>query len=453
MNDRPKIVIVGGGSLTFSPKLINDFLLTPGLEKAHYELLDIKLAAAEKIAELGRKLNSMRGTECTFNHTDNQKEALRGADFVLITISTGGLDAMQFDLSIPEDYGIYQTVGDTVGPGGWARALRNIPVFVGLAGDIETICPDAFVLNYTNPLSVLTNVFYKTTKLKATGLCHGMFEVYDRLIDIFNLESRDDVQVNFGGVNHFVWIIDLKIKGEDGFELLHKKLNGGSGQKRRSWPEMLDELYKDKEQVHPLGPLFDMLYERFGILMASEDRHSSEFFPNYLTGDIRKLDRYKLVRTSIEDRRGWMRDKAVELNAYIAGEKKLPDSFSGEAAAGIISAIVNKKSRIDVVNVPNIGQISNLPRGTIVETLGVTDNIGFRPLCAGELPEPVAGFIMPHAQNQNLIIEAGLEADIDKAMCALYNDPLCAHLDLHDIKEMGLRLIKSQKSMMPPFKL
>ena len=175
--------------------------------------------------------------------------------------------------------------------------------------------------------------------------------------------------------------------------------------------------------------------------------------PGYLTEDIRRLEKYKLARTTIEDRRGWMRDKASDLDAYIEGTKTLPESFSGEAAAGIVAAIVNNKSKIDVVNVPNIGQISNLPMGTIVETLGTADSLGFRPICTGELPEPAIGFVMPHAQNQNLIIEAGLEADLDKALCALYNDPLCAHLDLEDIKEMGLRLIDAQKSWMPHFKL
>ncbi|MDD4494020.1 MAG: hypothetical protein PHV32_06675 [Eubacteriales bacterium] len=433
----PKIVIVGGGSLTFSPKLINDFMLTAGLENAHYELLDIDIKAAKRIAQLGKVLNEARGTNCSFSYTDRQCEALEDADFVLITISTGGLDAMRYDLEIPEDYGVFQTVGDTVGPGGWARALRNIPVFQDLTRDIEKICPGAFVLNYTNPMSVLTNVFYKTSKLKTVGLCHGVFETIDALKRILGFKNREDCKLKFAGVNHFFWILDFDVKGTNGYELLKEKTGG-----------------KKLSDVTPeLDPLFCSLYEQLGYLSYSEDRHTCEFFPQYLTGDIKKLEKYKLKRTTIDERKGWMREKSQELDDYISGDKKLPDTFSGEAAADIIGSIAANRSRVDVVNVPNEGQIPNLPLGTIVETMGVIDGLGFRPLHAGKLPEPLLNFVLPHALNQNLIIEASLEGDLDKALYALYTDPLCAHLDFDDIKEMGMKLLSANKKYLPQFRI
>ncbi len=159
-----KITLVGGGSVDWSPKLINDFMLKKGLEKAEFSILDIDLEAAERIAQLGKKVNEERDLSCSFEATSNEEDAFSDTDYVIITITTGGLDAMEYDLKIPEDYNIYQTVGDTVGPGGWARGLRNIPVFANMAKKIEKLSPNAVVLNYTNPMAVLTNVLYKVSK-------------------------------------------------------------------------------------------------------------------------------------------------------------------------------------------------------------------------------------------------------------------------------------------------
>jgi alpha-galactosidase len=286
-------------------------------------------------------------------------------------------------------------------------------------------------------MSVLTNVFYKTSKLKTVGLCHGVFETIDALKRILGFECREDCKLEFAGVNHFFWILDFDVNGADGYELLKEK----TGKKK------LNEI------IPELDPLFCRLYEQFGYLSYSEDRHTCEFFPQYLTGDIKKLEKHRLKRTTIDERKGWMRDKAQELDEYISGSKKLPDTFSGEAAAGIIGAIAANRSRVDVVNVPNEGQIPNLPLGTIVETMGVIDGLGFRPLHAGKLPEPMLSFVLPHALNQNLIIEASLEGDLDKALYALYTDPLCAHLDFDDIKEMGMKLLNANKKYLPQFKI
>lgn len=195
--------MVGGGSVNWSPKLINDLMLKKGLEKAEFSLLDIDLESAEKIAKLGRKLSEKRELSCSFEATSDEEVAFTDANYVIITITTGGLDAMGYDLKIPEEYGIYQTVGDTVGPGGWARGLRNVPVFANMAKKTEKLSPHALVLNYTNPMATLTNVFYKVSKLPTVGLCHGVFEIYRILMEIFDLKKEDEIKVNFGGTNHF----------------------------------------------------------------------------------------------------------------------------------------------------------------------------------------------------------------------------------------------------------
>src|SRR5690606_22530266 len=211
----PKIVLVGGGSVNWSPKLLNDLTLTPSLGNATYVIYDKDEQAAVRMARLGDKLVRDRGLNATFGYSMDEKEAFGGADFVLITISTGDLEAMEHDLTIPEDYRIYQTVGDTVGPGGWARGLRNIPVMAELARKIERYAPGAFVLNYTNPMATLTRVFYRVSGLQTVGLCHGLFEVYEALKKTFDLESEEEIKVRFGGTNHFFWILEMRIRGED----------------------------------------------------------------------------------------------------------------------------------------------------------------------------------------------------------------------------------------------
>lgn len=445
-NDKVKIVLVGGGSVGWSPKLICDFLQTPGIDNAQYAILDIDKAAGIKMIEFGNKVKEIKGLSCEFQYTNSQQEAFMDADFVLITISTGGLDAMQNDIEIPEEYGIYQTVGDTVGPGGWSRALRNIPVFAEMAKNIEKYSNDAVVLNYSNPMSVLTNVIYKVTNLKCVGLCHGLFEVYSTLMKIFDLDSEEDIKVNFGGTNHFFWILDLIIKNQDGYKLLKEKIGN------KSFADIVTESYEDGAGFHSDKLVTSELLDHYGYLSYVGDRHISEFLPNYLTGNEEKLKDYKLVRTSIKDIRNTKQKQRNTLEKYISGEEELPTVRSRETAADIIGSIVNGREFIDVINVPNIGQISNLPMGSIVETLGVVNSLGFTPINVGALPEPILNIVYPHIKNQDLLVESGLEGNLEKALWALYNDPLCSHLTLPKMKEMGLRLFESQKDFLKGYK-
>ncbi len=447
MKKKCRIVMMGGGSVNWSPNLINDFIMTKGLEEAEYVILDTNEKLGTKMTELGNRLARKRGLGCEFYYTDDQESAFSNADYIIITISTGGLDAMAYDLEIPEEYGIYQTVGDTVGPGGWARGLRNIPVFVETAKNIQKLAPEAVVLNYTNPMGTLTKVFYEVSNLKVVGLCHGLFEVYSVLMKLFGLESEEQIKVRFGGLNHFFWITDLRINGEDGYTLLRKKIGN------RSFSDVVLEQYVDGAGFHSNKQVCSELYDHYGYLPYVGDRHICEFLPCYLTRDVNNLERYQLERTTIKDRRE-KRQKALEkLDAYLQGQMELPNERSRETAADIIAAMESDRDFIDVVNLPNYGQISNLPYGTIVETLGVVNRVGFTPLGIGNLPIQLLNLVMPHAINQNLIVEASLEGDLEKALYALYQDPLCSHLTPHDIKEMGMRLLYAHRNFLPQFSL
>lgn len=436
-----KIGFVGGGSYGWAPALIRDIISAPNLEDAEFRLYDTNLAAAELITRLGKKLAADWNKPAIFIPTNNIKRAFQGVDFIIICISTGGFDSMQHDLKIPEKYGIFQTVGDTVGPGGWARGLRNIPVFLKIAKAIREYCPQAVILNYTNPMSTLTRTLCENTRQSVVGLCHGVFGCYEILKLIFDLKSEKEIKVNFGGVNHFFWILDLKINGRDGYQMLRQKLRG------RNLNTLIREVSKEAGESLVAAELF----EEYGYLPYLGDRHISEFFSHYLAPNQKNLKLYHLHRTSIAERR---RGKAQQLNwvkKVLAGKEKMDPAPSRESAAMIMSCIIGGEEFVDVTNLPNKGQIPNLPIGAIVETMGIVNQLGFTPLQVGPLPQAVLNLVLPHAVNQQFILEAGTTGNWDIAFKALISDPLCSHLSIPQIKKMGYELLKANRKYLPQF--
>ena len=275
-----KIAFIGGGSQSWAHTIIRDIVFKKGMDKAHVEfaLLDTDMPRAKAIHRLFEvKFAEWKVDWAETWPTTDAKKALKGADFVIIAISTGRLPAMKHDISIPEKYSIYHTVGDTSGPGGWARALRNIPVFQAYARQISELCPNAFVLNYTNPMGVLTKVLAdELGSGKVIGLCHGLFENYEILKAIFGCEE-EDIQIRFGGLNHFFWILDFKIRGEDGYKLLDERLQG------RDLAEIIGEVHTDAMGWTSDKWLAGELYKNYGYLPYFGDRHICEFFSCYMS--------------------------------------------------------------------------------------------------------------------------------------------------------------------------
>ena len=275
---KTNICIVGGGSYNWSPIVLRDIAAATDLA-GKIVLHDINPAALEDIQQLGRRIMTVARADFTVEATTDLAAALRGAEFVIVTITTGGLEAMRRDLDIPRKYGIYQSVGDTVGPGGLSRALRNIPVMVEIARTIERVCPDAWLLNLTNPMTTLTRAIAKTTGLKVIGLCHELFGVRGTLKEMFDA-TNDDMQMRVAGVNHLIWLLDLKIRGQDGFQMIRDYL--ASGRKipvRTSGAAGPVPSFRDHWQVKLA--LFDI----FGALPAAGDLHVAEYFPYFITDE------------------------------------------------------------------------------------------------------------------------------------------------------------------------
>ncbi|MDP7396657.1 MAG: hypothetical protein QGF67_06815 [Lentisphaeria bacterium] len=440
---KPRIVIIGGGSTAWAPMIVRDMLMTEALRSAEFVLYDIDRKAAGLVADVLALVQESLGTSARIIPTDNKAKAFKQADYFVIAVSTGGLNAMARDLAIPEDYGIFHTVGDTSGPGGWSRTLRNFKVFVEFGKDINRYAPGAMVLNYTNPMTTLTKVLHEVCDGPVVGLCHGLFENLRFIKNLYAVESEDEISVQYAGLNHFFWITEVRVPGKDLMPDL----------KRRMMTRGFTPLMR-LARVDPTGSkLWRELATELGRLTGAMpylgDRHTCEFLPGYITSK-RNMRQYKLLRTSVAERREGMRKRKHKLTRFAA--KGIPDSFltrSRETAADIIAAHRTGRPFIDVGNLPNIGQVANLPIGTVVETAVRVDSNGFSPIAFGDLPKLVQGFVEPLAHVFDLTVAACFAQDPKLAFQALQLDPVCSHLNNKEIEEMGRRLIRAHRRFMP----
>jgi alpha-galactosidase len=435
--------MVGGGSVTWAPSLVRDMLLTPALSDAEFVLLDINKKASDLTKTFLEKLARELGLGARFVST-TRRESLRGAQYVIIAISTGGLNAMAHDLAIPEQFGIYHTVGDTTGPGGWARLIRNFDVFVSLAGDINRYAPGAVVLNYTNPMTTLTDVLARLCKGPVVGLCHGLFENLERLVKLYGLNGESELSVKYAGINHFFWTTKAPARGVDVLADLT----------RRTRRKTLGEVFAGKEAATGGVSQLEVRTELFrltGVLPYLGNRHICEFLPCYITS-LRNIEAYGLKRTSIATRKHGFKQGRAELVEMVRGE--IPSRFrvrSRETAADMIAAHAQGKAFFDVGNVPNVGQIDNLPRGLVVETAVRVDSNGFTPLTFGSLPRMVHGLIEPYSHLFPMVVNACFQRDRKLALQALRLDPVCARLNGQQVIDLGEKLLAAHKRYITVF--
>lgn len=442
-----RIVIIGGGSVSWSPYLLRDMLTKPALSGAHFVIYDINRKAADKVHAFITKLARQAGfTKATFESTDQREKAFRGADYFIIAISTGGLDAMAHDLAIPEKFGIYHTVGDTSGPGGWARLIRNFDVFTGFARDFNRLAPRAVILNYTNPMNTLTDLLSRLCKAPVVGLCHGLFENLEFIKRLYKLKDENELSINYGGINHFFWADQIRAGSIDVLADLQRRM------KRKSITDLLRDSAPDRMGFKSNREVADELFRLTGLMPYLGDRHTCEFFSCYITSH-QNIRKYKLERTTIAWRRRLFRSRDAVLDRELAA-KNLNERWlkrSRETAADIIEAHSQNKVFIDVGNVPNRGQIANLPPGLIVETAVRIDGNGITPISFGSLPPIVRGFIEPYALVYPMTVEACLKKDRQLALRALRLDPVCAHLTTQQVNQLGDKLLAAHRRFITSF--
>jgi alpha-galactosidase/6-phospho-beta-glucosidase family protein len=438
----PIITIVGGGSPHWSPGLLSDILYLDALDGAEIRLFDLDLAAAKKIKTLMDKVAKERSRKTRFIATRDEEKAYRGTQYIIITINTGGLEATRNDIEIPEKYGILQTVGDTVGPGGWNRAIRNIPVFMHIAEAARKWSDDAVVINYSNPMALLTQTLFENCDLRVTGLCHGILGAMDLFAMLFGAD-KSKVKVTFAGTNHFWFVTDARVEGKPAYPML-KELLG-----RDTLADYIRKQQVKGFELHRDMDVISDLYHQYGYIAYPAHRHVCEFVSGYINAGPERMKDMHIVRTSTDERVEAQKQRAAKIDKWISGEWDFDMGRSGETAADIIEAVHTDSNFVDDFNLLNRGQIPNLPRGVVVETLGFVNTLGFTPGTHGPMPAPLVALTMPHCVAQKLIMKAVVTGDKEAAYQALSLDPLCSHLTVSQKHRMFGDLMRANRPWLP----
>ena len=312
-----------------------------------------------------------------------------------------------------------QTVGDTVGPGGLLRGLRNIPVVVELSHAMERACPQAWLMNYSNPMGILTRSASVASDIKVVGLCHELLGLEAKLMSLLGVSDLGRIQFDAGGINHFSWVRSATVDGED---ILQRVL-----ELARTWK--VDVTYDDFPPYNDQMLVKFRLLETTGLLGVASDRHLVEFYSHFISPESEFGWQYGVKRTTADDFEEEYARNGRHARAVLAGEKPLPSWPSGEIVFQIIEAIELDQNREFFVNLPNVGQIANLPLDTIVETQAMANGRGLAPMAFGELPSSVSSQVRLHSEIQEMIVEAGLTGDKGLALQAFLLDPLVRDFD------------------------
>ena len=412
-------VLIGAGSTVFTPGLLRDLAQSPLADGFDVRLVDLNADAAETMGQLGSRIAERAGSQMRVSAHTDRREALPGATFVVTTIAVGSAAGWRADLDVPAKHGVHQTVGDSVGPGGVLRALRHVPELVAIARDIEELAPEAWLVNYSNPLTANVRAVRRTTGVRAFGLCHGTMHTKAALAAELGV-AGDELQAVFAGLNHLCWLLDIRVGTEDLYprlrELARKRATGGR-----------DAASDPREGLHQ--PVSADLLSTFGRYPAPGDRHVSEFFADYLgvpadgslawglQGGQDMTRRYIDEKSDLWDR--------LRAQAHGDAELEIGGNQEAERLVAIAEALLTGRDLVELaVNVPNRGAIPNLPAEAVVEVPALVNGSGVTPLAVGELPAGIAAVLTARAQQQEITVEAALARDPALAVEALALDPL-----------------------------
>jgi alpha-galactosidase len=438
-----KIVIIGAGSVVFSRGLIADILMTNELSGSTLALCDIDSEGLELTTRLARRIITESEADIMIESSTDRMDVLPGADYVIQTIAIGGMSAWEKDLNIPMKYGIVQPVGDSVGPGGISRALRLLPMVVDICHDMEDVCPTALMINYSNPNTCVCSAIHQYSNIRVVGLCRGLYGTQKELADYLDVPI-EDTSVLATGVNHFNWILDFVVQGQDGLSMLRDKF--------------------EIEGVPDNMRISASLFKIFGAFPAPGDRHVAEFVPYFLNqeADYGRKFGLSLMKAYGQDPDHW-NEIRKHLDGYMPVDRYL--KRSGEMAISLITAIENSGFAIratntndpyfklaryfDAVNIPNYGLVTNLPEGAILEIPATVTHNGIRGVFIGDIPHGIATMISQRLYQQNLIVEAAINGDRQLAIQAMLLDPLVPSLEIAEA--MLDELLEAHEDHLPRF--
>ncbi len=447
-----KIAYLGGGSKAWARVFMTDLALAEGL-CGEIALYDIDVSAAELNQRIGAVINRSPETVSKWDYRVYAEigEALDGADFVACSILPGTFDEMESDVHLPEEYGIYQAVGDTVGPGGILRAMRTVPIYEGFAREIKARCPQAWVINLTNPMTACTKTLYDVfPEIKAFGCCHEVFHAQEFLCCVAHevlgvpRPSRREMVIDACGVNHFTWITEANYNGRDMLAVL---------------PEFIDRFYEKgycehlgvepddfKEDPFRYGNKVKMdLFRRFRVLAAAGDRHLVEFMDRswYLKNKA-DAESWLYHLTTVGYRKQDRINKINQSHRIADGEEEIKVVKSDEEVVELMKALLGLiPPMVSNANTLNVGQMAGMPAGAVVETNCVFSRNSVKPIVAKPLPGDVNALVLRNAQNIENAYYGIKNRDFRQIFEAFVNQPLCSGLALSDARELFVRMVKA----------
>lgn len=443
------ITYIGGGSRGWAWTLMSDLARAKDLSGT-VRLYDIDPQAAHINEVIGNSIpHNFRYEAC-----DDLAASLRGADFVVISILPGTFDEMESDVHCPEKYGIWQSVGDTTGPGGIVRGLRTIPMFETFGKAIRDNCPEAWVINYTNPMTMCVRALYKVFPgIRAFGCCHEVFgsqallgKVYG---EAFGTEAvpRQEVKVNVLGLNHFTWITSATCRGRDLFpayrafseKLLSEPAKPIVRDAHFSYFASQDRVKSDT-------------FLRYGCMGAAGDRHLAEFSRGawYLKSP-ETAESWGFTLTPVSYRKEDRKERLALSEAYFTGKKPFEFKETGEEGVDQMRALLGLGDMVTNVNLPNRGQIPNLPADAVVETNASFTCGKLQPVMAGPIPASILPQIAPVCAIQEAVVDAALRRDLDGAFCAFASDPLVT-ISVWDAKKLFGEMVDNTAAYLQEYK-
>lgn len=429
-----KITFIGAGSTVFAKNVLGDVMCTESLRDAEIALFDIdekRLKESENlIKNINKNCNDERATIISYL---DRKEALKGANYVVNAIQVGGYDPCTItDFEIPKKYGLRQTIGDTLGIGGIFRALRTIPVMLDIAKDMEEVCPDAWILNYTNPMSMITGAMLRATKIKTIGLCHSVQVCVPHLLRGLEMDS-ENTQWKIAGINHMAWLLDVRKDGEDIYPEIKRKAS------------LRTEKHRDMVRYE--------IMKRFGYYVTESSEHNAEYTPYFIKDKYPELiEAYNIPldeypRRCIEQIAEW-----EKLKESLVDNEKITHNRTNEYASYIIEAIETNKPYTIGGNVLNNGLITNLPNNAVVEVPCLVDGNGITPCYVGALPPQLAALNMTNVNVHLLTIEAALTGKKEHIYHAAMLDPhTSSELSIEDIISLCDDLIEAHGEWLPKY--
>lgn len=428
--EKLKIAYIGGGSRGWAWGLMSDLASAEDISGDVY-LYDIDYEAACHNEIIGNKFNALEDAKSVWNYhaCKTASEALTDADFVIISILPGTFDEMESDVHAPEKYGIYQSVGDTSGPGGIVRAMRTVPMFEEIAENIKKYCPNAWVINYTNPMTLCVKTLYRVfPEIKAFGCCHEVFgtqkiliTALEKICGIKEDIQREDIKVNPVAVNHFTWLTEATYKNMDLFPIY-----------REFADKYLKDGYVDDNDTHWMNSMFQCahrvkldLFDRFGYIAAAGDRHLAEFCEGkWYLKDPETVEKWKFGLTTVQWRKEKLKKRLETSEDLRTGKQDVKIECTGEEGVAQIRAILGLSELVTNVNIPNKGQIPNLPMGAVVETNAVFRSGKVTPVLAGEIPQSIYALVARICAQQEALDTAIASRDLEGIFNVFANDPL-----------------------------